>query len=53
MGEITDHEQIKTGIMQFIIMGYEKRINVYKGDNGSIEWKAEKNLAIYDKDFEK
>lgn len=53
MGEITDHEQIKTGIMQFIIMGYEKRINVYKDVNGSIEWKAEKNLAIYDKDFEK
>ena len=34
-------------------MGYEKRINVFKDPNGSIEWKAEKNLTIYDKDFEK
>lgn len=53
MGEMTDLEVIKTSIQQYIYMGYEKRINVIKDPHGNFEWKAEKNLLIYDKDFEK
>lgn len=53
MGEMTDLEVIKTSIQQYIYMGYEKRINVIKDPHGNFEWKAEKNLLIYDREFEK
>jgi len=48
---MVDQNLIKSSINQFIYMGYEKKIIIKKIDN-DISWNGEKNLILYDKEFE-
>jgi hypothetical protein len=51
--EITDKDLIKQAIMQFIYMGFEKKTILKKLDgSGEMIWVGEKNLLLYDQDFE-
>jgi len=51
--EIVDKELIKEAVWQFIYMGFEKKTMIKKIDGGGgFTWMGEKNLLIYDQDFE-
>ena len=55
MDIIVNKDQIKTGVQQFIYMGYplsKSPVNVTKDAASNMEWKANKNLKIYNEDFE-
>jgi hypothetical protein len=55
MDIIVNKDQIKTGVQQFIYMGYplsKSAVNVTKDAASNMEWKANKNLTIYNGDFE-
>jgi len=55
MDIIVNKDQIKTGVQQFIYMGYplsKSAVNVTKDAASNMEWKANKNLKIYNEDFE-
>ena len=49
--EIVDKDLIKDSVNQFIYMGYEKKVGMKKV-NDQVVWNGEKNLLLYDKDFE-
>jgi len=50
--EIVDKDLIKEAIFQFIYMGFEKKTAIKKTNSGDWSWVGEKNLIIYDQDFE-
>lgn len=50
--EITDRNLIKQAIDQFIYMGYDNEKVQIKRDDRGINWVGEKNLMLYDKEFE-
>lgn len=50
--EIVDKDLIKESISQFIYMGYEKKTIIRKLPQGDFCWFGEKNLLLYDQDFE-
>lgn len=53
-GEIVDFSLIKKSIDQFIYMGYVSKVIICKRGATSVhEWVGERNLMVYDRDFEK
>jgi hypothetical protein len=52
--ELVDKELIKRAVLQFVYMGFEQRTLLRKVDGSAevIQWIGEKNLLLYDQQFE-
>jgi len=50
--EFVNKDLIKDAIWQFIYMGFEKKATIKKMEGGEFTWLGEKNLILYDQEFE-
>lgn len=54
--EFVDQDLIKEAVKQFVFMGYKKNIEIKRyprTDSATLYWSGERDLTLYDREFEK